>query len=137
MINGVIGGPLSCECDAGFDEVCSYFLETPLTPVDSWCILINLDAWNELPEDLQMLIYESVSYAANIFTASYFVHDLWAREKIVDMGYTITTLPESEQVILRQYMLEILDKYSEEDPVYFAKATEILKDYLRSLGLLD
>ncbi len=136
MINSCIAGPLSSQVDAGFHEQCSYFLETPISPVDSWCLLINLDAWNELPADLQMLFNESASYLADIFTASYFVHDLWARETIVDMGYTITTLPVEEQAIMAGYSLAILDEFAAEDPI-FAEATEILKDYMRELGLLD
>jgi len=135
--DAVVAGPLSCQCDSGFHEVTSYFLETPLTPLDCWCLHINMDAWNALPDDLQMLFIESCSYAGDLFTASYYVHDAMWREKIVDeWGFTVTHLPEEEQAILRQYSLEILDKYSAEDP-YFAEATEILKDYMRELGLLE
>lgn len=53
-----------------------------------------------------------------------------------EWGFTITSLPEEEQAILRGYMLEILDEYAAEDP-YFAEATEILKDYMRELGYLE
>jgi len=136
-IDGVIAGPLSSQCDSGFHEPTKYFLETPLTPVDAWSLHINMDAWNELPDDLQMLLYESTSYAADLFTASYFVHDVMWRKKIVEeWGFTVTSLPEEEQAIMREYSMAVLDKYSAEDPL-FAEATAILKEYMKDLGLLE
>ncbi|MFQ5484005.1 MAG: TRAP transporter substrate-binding protein DctP [Desulfobacterales bacterium] len=135
-IDGVIAGPLSSQADSGFHEPTKYFLETPITPVDAWSLHINLDAWNELPEDLQKLFVESASYAADLFTGSYFVHDVRWRKKIVkDFGFTVTTLPEAEQRKMRNYSLAVLDKYSKKDPT-FAEATKILKQYMKDLGLL-
>ncbi len=135
-IDGVIAGPLSSQADSGFHEPTKYFLETPITPVDAWSLHINLDAWNELPEDLQKLFVESASYAADLFTGSYFVHDVRWRKKIVkDFGFTVTTLSEEEQRKMRNYSLAVLDKYSKKDPI-FAEATKILKQYMQDLGLL-
>jgi TRAP-type mannitol/chloroaromatic compound transport system substrate-binding protein len=134
-IDGVIAGPLGVQCDSGFNEPTKYFLETPLTPVDAWSLHVNMDVWKELPDDLKMLLIQSTSYAADIFTGSYFVHDVQWREKLVkDFGFTVTSLPESEQRILSQYSLSVLDKYSAKD-ADFAKATEILKQYMKDLGL--
>jgi len=136
VIDGVIAGPLSCQGDAGFHEPTKYFLETPLTPVDAWCLHINMDAWKALPDDLKKLFYESCSYAGDLFTASYFVHDVRWRKKIVkEFGFTVTTLPEKEQRIMAKYSMGVLDKYSAKDPT-FAKATEILRNYMKDLGLL-
>ena len=135
-IDGVIAGPLSSQADSGFHEPTKSFLETTITPVDAWSLHINLDAWNELPEDLQKLFVESASYAADLFTGSYFVHDVRWRKKIVkDFGFTVTTLPEAEQRKMRNYSLAVLDKYSKKDPT-FAEATKILKQYMKDLGLL-
>jgi TRAP-type mannitol/chloroaromatic compound transport system substrate-binding protein len=135
-IDGVIAGPLSSQADSGFHEPTKYFLETPITPVDAWSLHINMDAWNELPEDLQKLFVESASYAADLFTGSYFVHDVRWRKKIVEKhGHTVTSLPEEEQRKMSQYSLAVLDKYSKKDPI-FAEATEILKAYMKDLGLM-
>ena len=135
-IDGVIAGPLSSQADSAFHEPTKYFLETPITPVDAWSLHINMDAWKALPDDLKKLIYESCSYAGDIFTASYFVHDVRWRKKIVEeFGHTVTSLPEEEQRKMSKYSLAVLDKYSAKDPI-FAKATEILKNYMKDLGLL-
>ena len=135
-IDGVIAGPLSSQADSGFHEPTKYFLETPITPVDAWSLHVNMDAWKSLPEDLQNLLVESCSYAADLFTGSYFVHDVQWRKKIVENhGHTVTVLPEEEQRKLSQYSMEVLDKYSKKDPI-FAEATEILKTYMKDLGLL-
>ncbi len=97
-IDGVIAGPLSSQADSGFHEPTKYLLETPITPVDAWSLHVNMDAWKELPDDLKQLLVESASYAADLFTGSYFVHDVQWRKKIVEEhGFTITTLPEEEQ----------------------------------------
>lgn len=137
VIDGVIAGPLGIQCDSGFHEPTKYFLETALTPVDAWSLHINLDAWNELPKDLQKLIYESCSYASDIFTASYFKHDaLWRNKLVEEFGFTVTSLPVEEQQKLSQHTMKVLNKYSEKDPI-FKEATQILKDYMSDLGLLE
>ena len=135
VIDGVIAGPLSCQCDSAFHEPTKYLLETPLTPVDAWSLHINMDAWNALPDDLKKIFYVSCSYAGDIFTASYFVHDAMWRKKIVKSGFTVTTLPEEEQRKMSKYSIGVLDKYSAKDPT-FAEATKILKNYMKDLGLL-
>jgi TRAP-type mannitol/chloroaromatic compound transport system substrate-binding protein len=136
-IDGVIAGPLSSQADSAFHEPTKYFLETPITPVDAWSLHVNMDAWKELPDDLKQLLIESCSYAADLFTGSYFVHDVQWRKKIVeDFGFKVTTLPEEEQRKMSQYSMAVLDKYSKKDPA-FAKATEILKTYMKDLGLLE
>jgi TRAP-type mannitol/chloroaromatic compound transport system substrate-binding protein len=136
-IDGVIAGPLSSQADSGFHEPTKYLLETPITPVDAWSLHVNMDAWKELPDDLKQLLVESASYAADLFTGSYFVHDVRWRKKIVaEHGFTITTLPEEEQRKMNQYSIAVLDKYSKKDPA-FAEATKILKTYMKDLGLLQ
>ena len=135
-IDGVIAGPLSSQADSGFHEPTKYLLETPITPVDAWSLHVNMDAWKELPDDLKHLLIESASYAADLFTGSYFVHDVQWRKKIVaEHGFTVTTLPEEEQRKLSQYSMAVLDKYSKKDPE-FAAATKILRTYMKDLGLL-
>jgi len=135
-IDGVIAGPLSSQADSGFHEPTKFLLETPITPVDAWSLHINMDAWKALPPDLQKLFVESCSYAADLFTGSYFVHDVQWRKKIVEkFGFTVTTLPAEEQRKMYQYSMAVLDKYSKKDPT-FAEATKILKTYMRDLGLL-
>jgi len=135
-IDGVIAGPLSSQADSGFHEPTKYLLETPITPVDAWSLHVNMDAWKELPDDLKHLLIESASYAADLYTGSYFVHDVQWRKKIVaEHGFTVTTLPEEEQRKLSQYSMAVLDKYSKKDPE-FAAATKILRTYMKDLGLL-
>jgi len=135
-IDGVIAGPISSQADSGFHEPTKYLLETPITPVDAWCLHVNMDAWKALPNDLQHLLVESASYAADLFTGSYFVHDVQWRSKLVkDFGFTVTTLSEEEQKKMYQYSMAVLDKYSKKDPI-FAEATEIFKKYMKDLGLL-
>ncbi len=136
VIDGVIAGPLSSQADSGFHEPSKYLLETPITPVDAWSLHVNMDAWKKLPADLQQLLIQSTSYASDLFTASYYVHDVQWRQKLADkFGYTFTSLSEEEQLIMRKHSLAVLEKYSAKDPD-FAEATKILKKYMTDLGLL-
>ncbi len=136
VIDGVIAGPLSSQADSGFHEPTKFLLETPITPVDAWSLHVNMDAWNDLPEDLQQLLIQSTSYAADIFTGSYYVHDVQWRKKLADeFKFTMTTLSEEDQLEMRKFSLAVLDKYSAKDPD-FAAATKILKQYMADLGLL-
>ncbi len=52
-----------------------------------------------------------------------------------EFGFTVTSLPEEEQRKMHQYSMAVLDKYSAKD-ASFAKATEILRNYMKDLGLL-
>ena len=136
VIDGVIAGPLSSQADSGFHEPSKYLLETPITPVDAWSLHVNMDAWKKLPADLQQLLIQSTSYASDLFTASYFVHDVQWRHKLANkFKYTFTSLSEADQLIMRKHSLAVLEKYSAKDPD-FAKATKILKKYMTDLGLL-
>ena len=136
VIDGVIAGPLSSQADSGFHEPTKYLLETPITPVDAWSLHVNMDAWKSLPEDLQHLLIQSTSYASDIFTASYYVHDVQYREQIAKKGFTFTSLSEKDQLTMRKHSLTVLDKYSAKDPD-FAEATKLLKKYMADLGLLE
>lgn len=136
VIDGVIAGPLSSQADSGFHEPTKYLLETPITPVDAWSLHVNMDAWKSLPEDLQQLLIQSTSYASDIFTGSYFVHDVQYREQLAKKGFTFTKLSEADQLVMRKHSLAVLDKYSAKDPD-FAEATKILKKYMADLGLLE
>jgi len=136
VIDGVIAGPLSSQADSGFHEPTKYLLETPITPVDAWSLHVNMDAWKALPEDLQQLLIQSTAYASDIFTASYYVHDVQYREQLAKKGFTFTKLSEADQLKMRKLSLTVLDKYSAKDPD-FAKATKILKKYMADLGLLE
>lgn len=135
-IDGVIAGPLSSQADSGFHEPTKYFLETPITPVDAWSLHINMDTWNALPDDLKHILIQSTSYAADLFTGSYFVHDVRYREKMIKSGsHTITSLSEEEQMKMAEFSMMVLDKYAKKDPI-FAEATQILRKYMKDLGLL-
>jgi TRAP-type mannitol/chloroaromatic compound transport system substrate-binding protein len=136
VIDGVIAGPLSSQADSGFHEPTKFLLETPITPVDAWSLHVNLDAWKSLPEDLQQLLVQATSYASDIFTASYYVHDMQYREKLAKSGFTFTKLSEADQLVMRKHSIAVLDKYSAKDPD-FAEATKIIKKYMNDLGLLE
>lgn len=135
VIDGVIAGPISSQADSGFHEPTKYLLETPITPVDTWSLHVNMDAWNALPEDLQQIFIQSTSYASDIFTASYYVHDVQYRHQLVEKGFTFTSLSEKDQLEMRKHSLTVLEKYSAKDPD-FAEATKILKKYMTDLGLM-
>lgn len=134
VIDGVIAGPLSSQADSGFHEPTKYLLETPITAVDGWSLHVNMDAWKALPEDLQQLLIQSTSYASELFTSSYYSHDMKYREKIANK-FSFTTLSEKDQLEMRKHSLAALEKYSAKDPD-FAEATKALKKYMGDLGLL-
>jgi TRAP-type mannitol/chloroaromatic compound transport system substrate-binding protein len=134
VIDGVIAGPLSSQADSGFHEPTKFLLETPITSVDGWSLEVNMDAWKALPEDLQQILIQSTSYASELFTSSYYAHDMAYREKIANK-FSFTTFSEKDQLEMRKHSLAVLEKYSAKDPD-FAEATKILKKYMNDLGLM-
>jgi len=137
VIEGVVYGPLTSQFDQGFHEVTGYVLTPALAACEADELLVNMDLWNELPDDLKAILYVAAADFTEQLSASYRHWSEVAMERQVEeWGCEVTYMPESERVKMAGFMAEVMDKYSAEDP-YFAEATEIVKDYMRQIGLLD
>lgn len=137
VVEGVVYGPLSSQYDQGFHEVTSYLLLPGLAATEADEFLVNMDAWNSLPDNLKEILVLACSEESRFHTGLYrHYSELALKDQVENWGTTVTYMPEEERAKMAAYMVKVMEKYSAEDP-YFAEATEIVKDYMRLIGLLD
>lgn len=136
-VEGVVYGPLGSQHDLGFHEVTGYLLMPALAATEADEFLVNMDAWNSLPDDLKEILALACSDVSHGLSALFrYSSELALKDQVENWGTIITYMPEEERAKMAAYMVKVMEKYSVEDP-YFAEATEITKNYMKLMGLLD
>jgi len=132
IVDAAVYGPLSTQYELGFHEVTKYLAIPPMASEGDEAI-INMDSWNQLPDDLKMLLTLSIAEHGEQLAAIYRHESEKALESFVKKGVTVSVMPESERMKLTALGWSVVDKYAAKDPD-FAKGSEILKNYLRLIG---
>ena len=132
IVDAAVYGPLSTQYEMGFHEITKYVAMPPFA-IEGDEIIINLDAWKALPEDLKMLLYLSAAEHSERLAAIYRYESAKALEAYLKKGIQVSYMPESERMKLTELGWKIVDKYSAKDPD-FAKGAIMLKDYLKLIG---
>ena len=120
-----------------FHEVTDYYSQPNVLYLDWNSSFMNLNLWEELPEDLQAVLY----YAAReLGDHSGRISEHGATEYLdivkKDYGIEVTWLPESDMNEMAVVSKSCWEKLEEKDD-YCARGVKMLKDYLRSLGYID
>ena len=136
VIDGAVLGSAGFQYDFGTHEVTSYYLTNEINSVSSGDIRFNLDSWNSLPPHLQELLRMAVLELGSLQHRANYYHDALALREFKKIGIKFTTLPPDDITILRKASLTVAERHSEESELY-AGLTEILKQYLGDIGLLD
>jgi len=121
-----------------WDEVTKHFLLSPTCSLWSSNILINMDAFKALPEDIQELLDTNLPYVSFACATVWRQQDQWVithAEK--DFGikfYTWST--EDTDRVTKMVIEQVWPKIAEKSPRN-ARMIEILKQQLRDYGRLD
>ena len=137
VVDAVIMGGLAASRMFSFYEVTEYVVYPPFNVGTGEGILINLDSWNALPDDLKQILI-SCAAQTNIDRLGYGKYtdtdDLnWMVE---NHGMKVQQLPPEEVAKMGAAAMRVYDRYAAESPI-FAEALDIIKDYMRLRGLLD
>jgi TRAP-type mannitol/chloroaromatic compound transport system substrate-binding protein len=132
IIDAAVYGPLATQYELGFHEVTKYIAIPPMASEGDEAI-INMDAWNKLPDDLKMLLTLSIAEHGERLAAIYRHESETALEAFKEKGLTVSVMPESERLKLTAIGWGVVDKYAAKDPD-FAKGSDILKNYLKLIG---
>jgi len=90
--------------DAGWHEVTKFFIEPPFSQIEN-ILVINKDAWDELPSDLQEVINEAMKQTEKL-AAEYFSDEVSKeRENLLSEGMVEAKLEGQE----KEKFLKILD----------------------------
>lgn len=132
IIDAAVYGPLSTQYELGFHEVTKY-VAMPSMASEGDEAIVNMDAWNELPDDLKMLLQLSIAEHGNRLAALYRHDSEKALEAFINKGAEVTFMPESERMKLTELGWKVVEKYAAKDPD-FAEGSNMLKAYLQTIG---
>jgi len=132
IIDAAVYGPIATQYELGFHEVTKYIAMPPMASEGDEAI-INMDAWNKLPDDLKILLELSIAEHGERLAAIYRHESEKALEAFAKKGVKVSVMPESERLKLTALGWKVVDKYAAKDPD-FAKGAEVLKNYLKLIG---
>ncbi len=105
--------------EMAFHEVTKYVIEPALhtDATDDKDLIVNSEAWESLPEDLQAIVLAARDMARYKSAISYGAKNEIARQEWVKAGVEIITLPEEDVKRIRAVGMEILNEMSATDPI--------------------
>jgi len=108
-------------------EVAKYYTGPSLIQFDMEDMFINMDAWDDLPPDLQ----QAMALATRVFAleraATSTTASAQAIQTMKDAGVTIARLPEEDVQTIREQTPELLEELATDDE-YTQRALEIILD---------
>ncbi len=130
---GAAGGALTMK----LCEVAKYYIQPDLAMAGTDVIIINKDAFNALPKDLQAILDKALKERVYQRTEEYVGDERKALETMIkDYKVTVSTLPPEDQKKMMVAAMKEWDKVAAKD-ADAAKAIGMLKDYLRKLRYID
>jgi TRAP-type mannitol/chloroaromatic compound transport system substrate-binding protein len=138
VIDAATWGSISSCWDLKLYEVAPYILVPSIKNGHAMEIIVGMDAWNSLPDDLK-LILEIASRKEGLDRMRMDYNDDVVRlnDMVVNYGVTIVTMSEADWATLDEAASVVLDRFAAEDPKYSAPAVQMIRDFQRLLGYID
>ncbi len=117
-------------------EVCKFHMKPSISLGTEEGFFVNKKAFDKLPKDIQNTLREILDNQFWIRTAEYAYHEEETLGRVQKKhGVTVVTLPEEDQKKMAQIAQKIWNEVAKDGPEN-AKAIEMLKNYLKSIGRL-
>lgn len=130
---GAAGGALSMK----FSEVAKYYIQPNLAMAGTDVIVINKEAFNALPPDLQIILDLALKERVWHRSHEYIMDEVDALNTMVkNYKVTVCTLPPEDQKKMLQVAMKQWDKAAAKDAAT-AKAIGMLKDFLKKTGSIE
>lgn len=133
IIDAAVYGPLASQFEMGFQDVTKYIVMPPFA-IEADEMIINMDAWKALPDDLKKLLYLSAADHTVVIGDIYRIDSERALNACLKKGLKVSEIPKEEREKLTQIGWKVVEKHAAKDPT-FAKALKIMKDYLELTGI--
>lgn len=118
-------------------EVAKYYIQPDFAVSGTDAIIINKDAYNALPKDLQAILSKALKDRTYQRTAEYAQEEKEALDTMIkDYKVTVCTLDAASQKLMRTTAMKLWDKMAAKD-ADSAKAVAMLKAYLKELKYID
>ena len=137
VVEGAHWGAAQGALTMKFSEVAKYYIQPNLAMSGTDVIIINKDAFNALPKDLQttldLVLKERVWHRSH----EYIVEEINALDTMKkNFKVTVSTLPPEDQKKMMKVAMKQWDKVAAKDAPS-AKAVSMLKDFLKKLDYID
>jgi len=130
---GAAGGALTMK----LCEPAKYYIQPNLAMAGTDVVIINKDAFNALPKDLQVTLDLALKERVWHRTHEYIMDELNALDIMKrDFKVVVTTLPPEDQKKMMKAAMTQWDKAAAKDATA-AKAVSMLKEFLKKLGYID
>jgi TRAP-type mannitol/chloroaromatic compound transport system substrate-binding protein len=121
----------------GFHEVTDYLLYPPISGVTASDMFVNMDRWNELPDDLKEIINLAEQAYTPLFSEWAVLESDRAARALLDAGeLKASSMSPEEQTKMMKVSLQKMEEIASKDPVA-TQVFNIYTDYLRLLGKLE
>jgi len=117
-------------------EVAKYYTMPPLSAYGCGEFIVNMDKWNELPNDLQEILTVAAQRASTGFATYFAYEDAEALNTFAEAGVEINTFSDEDIATLREISIGVWDGLAQMSD-YNAEVIEITKEYMRYLGRIE
>jgi len=129
VVDACTWGSESAMIEIGLQEVTKHIILPWISGGATGDMLINMDKWKALPDDLKQIMTSCMEDWANVTGSYYRYHSLLDRSMAVEKYHmTLNFLSEADIIKAKKLSLQLLDKYAARNPES-AKIIKIYKDY--------
>ena len=139
LAQGVIDGSLTAGSyyeRLKYFEVCSNYYLPGLIAIPSMSIMVSLDAWNKLPDNLKAILKE----AQKTLAYDHYIRLHVAHERMLNnfdkLGTTLIRRTDAETEKLREVSISMLEEVAKKSPKC-KKGVQIIKNYMQKKGYLE
>ena len=135
VVDGAQWGSTSTAWGMNFQEVCKYIMEPDLLGHLNGEVMVGLDAWNAVGDDIRAVVSEIVRATSAEAAAHFLYRDLTFKQEFVNArGGELVTIDDDALAALRTASLAVVDDFSAQDPTYCGRLGEMLHEFLRTTG---
>jgi TRAP-type mannitol/chloroaromatic compound transport system substrate-binding protein len=133
VVDAVRWGSPQQNFKVGLHEVGKYYIQPAPMPAPNNNILINMDAWNTLPDDIKEMMDLAARMSSMEYLAGSTSKDASALKQMQESGMEVVTIPADEWARMEQNVRKIWSAYADEDELA-ARGVALLKEFLKDLG---
>ncbi|MGI6253755.1 MAG: hypothetical protein ACOYJV_09990, partial [Aminivibrio sp.] len=121
---------LASNWDMHFNEVAEYVYLSPVrAPCDPQVFFVNKDAWNELPDDLKLLVQTFIDRFTQAQQEYLVYESILALEKFKEYGNKVVKVPEEVNVALAAEAAKFYEEKVASEPPIFGEIYNSMKAY--------
>jgi TRAP-type mannitol/chloroaromatic compound transport system substrate-binding protein len=137
VVDGAHWGAAQGADKMGIYDICKYHMKPALaiSGTDVW--LINEKAFNKLPPDIQAVVRDVLELHFWQRSNEYIYLEAKTLARVQkEKGVEVVTIAPEDQKMMTQVAQEVWDEEAKKNPEY-AKAIEMMKEFLRELGHIE